>query len=171
VLEATPSPSSGTSRVGTPPVTTTPDVIVASSSTGVPSPAGSDTPSAADTGPSAAKRPRLRSTKSELFMVNSDLSRDTTDTDGSCDGPAQNSVAPTVASLVTTVSDDSFDSSSLADVSQNSVTAVTTGSAAEVVDEHLTGVQSIAVQACKRLICAHLLYCRSRRQFCFTAVV
>jgi len=152
VLEATPSPSSGTSRVGTPPVNTTPDVIVASSSVGVPSPADSD----ADTGPTPVKRPRLRSTKSELFIVNSELSRDTTtDTDGSCDAHA---VGQSVASLVTAISDDSVDSTSVADVSQNSVTTADTGpspakrprlhSTDVVTDDHLSSIdtQSTAVQ-------------------------
>jgi len=153
VLEATPSP---TSRVGTPPVTTTPDVIVASSSAAMPSPAGSDTPSSADTGPTAAKRLRLRSIKSELFIVNSELSRDTTDTDGSCDAPTQSvsgGVGRTVTSVVTAASDDSVDSSSVADMSQNSVAAGSADTMCQtstdvVADDHLssTDVQSAAVQ-------------------------
>jgi len=153
VLDATPSPSGGTSRVGTPPVTTTPEVVAASSA-GVPSPAGSDI--AADTGPSPAKRPRLRSTKSELFIVQSELSRDMTDMDWSCDAPVQNSVSQTVGSLVTTVSDDSVDSASLADVSQNSSMTVNTSSAdtackavADVVHDHLSSdTLPCNVQAC-----------------------
>ena len=121
---------------------------------------GNDTPSSADTGPSAMKRPRLRSTKSELFIVNSELSRDTADTDGSCDATTENYVGRTVASLVTAVSEDSVDSSSMADVSQNSVTTVTTGSADTacqpgndaVFDESsLTDLQSSAVEACTML--------------------
>ena len=123
---------------------------------------GNDTPSAADTGPTAAKRPRLqlRSTKSELFIVNSELSRDTTDTDGSCDATIENCVGQTVSSLVTAVSEDSVDSSSNADMSQNSITTVTTGSAdtvcqagTDVVSDEMPSadLQSGAVEACTRL--------------------
>ena len=155
MLEATPSPSSGTSRVGTPPVNTTPDVIVASSSVGVPSPASSDTQSNADTGPTPVKRPRLRSTKSELFIVNSDLSRDTaTDTDGSCDVPAH-AVGQSVTALVAAVSDDSVDSTSVADVSQNSVTAVSGDTACQTVADSVSedpsssaDTQSTTVEVC-----------------------
>jgi len=113
VLEATPSPSGGTNRVATPPVSTTPDVVV-------PSPTGGDTPSSADAGQPAMKRPRLRSTKSELFIVNSEQSRDVADADGSCE-VSDHKAGGTVASLV---SDDSVDSTSVADMSQNSVSAV-----------------------------------------------
>lgn len=118
----------------------------------MPSPAGNDTPSSADAAPTAAKRPRLRSTKSELFIVNSELSRDTTDTDGSCDALAQ-TVGRTVTSLVT--SDDSVDSTSVADMSQNSVTAGSADtlcqtSAEAVVDDHLPSAdtQATALQVC-----------------------
>ena len=143
MTEATPSPSSGTSRVATPPVTTTPDVIVPSCSTGVPSPAGSDTTSGADIGPTPLKRPRLRSTKSELFIVNSELSRDS---DASCNASASHAVGQTVASLV---SDDSLDSSSVADTSQNSVAAASVDSQIDTDHASSTDIQSTVVPVCK----------------------
>ena len=143
VIESTPSPSSGVSRVATPPVNTTPDIVTPASSGGggVPSPADRD----ADTGLLAAKRPRLRSTKSELFLVNSEPSRDATDADGSCDVGG----GRTVTSLVAAVSDDSVDSCSVADVSQNSVTDVSAEDAvrqAGVVTGHLSSADTSAAQ-------------------------
>lgn len=124
MIESTPSPSG---RVATPPVSTTPDAATTSAGVGVPSPADSDT---ADTGPSPAKRPRLRSTKSELFLVNSEPLRDVTETDSSCDTPAVGGGAGTVSQTVMALmSDDSIDSLSVADVSQNSVADVSALSA------------------------------------------
>jgi len=125
LIESTPSPSG---RVATPPVSTTPDAATTSAGVGVPSSADSDT---ADTGPSPAKRRRLRSTKSELFLVNSEPVRDVTETDSSCDTPAVgggggSTVSQTVMALM---SDDSIDSLSVADVSQNSVADVSALSA------------------------------------------
>jgi len=92
--------------------------LVAGSSTGLPSPASCDP----DSVPAPSKRPRLRSTKSELFLVNSEPSRDTSGADSSNDAPPVG-VSRTVTALVAAVSDDSVDSS-VADVSQNSITDV-----------------------------------------------
>ena len=161
MLEATPSPSGGTSRTSTPPVNTTPDVVVPPSSTGTPSPAGVDTPSSADTGPTQAKRPRLRSTKSELFIVQSEPSRDTADADRSSSAsPAQGSsnAGRTVATVVAAVSDDSVDSNSVADLSQNSLgigsTETQCQTSTEFVVSHFSSasVESNALQVCRRLL-------------------
>ena len=158
MLDATPSPSGGSSRVSTPPVATTPDVVVPGLSAGVPSPAASDTVEpGSDDGPTAAKRPRLRSTKSELFLVSSEPSRDATDSDGSCNVSARTggNVGPPVTAVVTTLSDDSLDSSCVADVSQNSITTEETArqtSASSVINDHSTPPtdgESSSVEVCQ----------------------
>jgi len=155
VLDATPSPSSATSRVAMPLTTITPDVIVASSTaSSVPSPAGSDTSLNADSGATPLKRPRLHSTKSELFIVGSETCRDTTtDTDGSCDAPVHIGVSHSVAPVVTAVSDDSVDSTSVTDMSQNSVmTVVCQTSIDSFADKSLSSAdadtQSATAQVC-----------------------
>jgi len=139
VLESTPSPS----RVATPPASTTPDITVAATSstvTSAPSPADNNADTCAPT--PTAKRPRLRSTKSELFLVSSELSRDAADT---ADSPRN---TPAVSQTVTASLDDSVDScpvgdtshdNSVADISDiNSVandrSSSSAGAAAEVCD-------------------------------------
>jgi hypothetical protein len=127
-----------TGRVATPPVTTATDAT-ASSAVGVPSPASSSTNFTADDCATSAKRPRLRSTKSELFLVQSDFVRDAGDTDSSCDaapphcGPTSAMVR--VSPVITNVSDDSADDvAMMTDTLSKSAAATTTAPEIELIN-------------------------------------